>query len=307
MIWSNINTSPRCHFEPFDIASAERSRGAHDRLGRGVEVFLFLVFLSFVFSTYAQQTKDLEGRVFSKDGDVAGTHVINSTTQKATITDVNGFFKIQAKLNDTLVFSAVQYKRKVLPINAAILESRLLNVYLEEGEIKLDEVFVMPYNLTGDLSKDIDSLKIGSIVTASSLGLPNANVKVKTQNERKLFEADNGKFFRIIGDSLEDLLEPTIQINLNKILNRITGRTRMLKKFVAIDKNIVLMNRLKDYYADSLFIQNLGIPKNRINDFMYYCEVDSAFQTLVDSQDRLKLWEFMRKKSVVYRENDNLD
>ncbi len=282
MIWNKTNSRPRCHLEP------------QDRLGRGVEVYMFLVFLSFVFSTYAQPTKYLEGRVFSKDGDVAGTHVINSTTQRATITDVNGFFTIQAKLNDTLVFSAVQYRRKLLPVNAAILESRLLNVYLEEGEIKLDEVLVMPYNLSGDLSKDVDSLKVGSIITASSLGLPNADVKPPTQSERKLYTARTWDI-------------KVISVKLDPLINYFSGRTKILNERVAREAAYDNFQNIRNFYVDSLFMHGLLIPQHKIDDFMYYCEVDSAFQTLVDSHNRLKIWEYMRKKSLFYRENNDLD
>ncbi len=251
----------------------------------------FICFLLLGTFLFAQQTKDLEGRVFSKDGDVAGTHIINSTTQRATITDENGFFTIQAKLNDTLVFSAVQYRRKVLPVNEAIMESRLLNVYLEEGEIKLDEVLVMPYNLSGDLSKDLDSLKIGAIVTASSLGLPNADVKPPTQSERKLYTARTWDF-------------RVNSIKLDPLINFFSGRTKMLKEQVAREAEYDNFQNTRNFYVDSLFIHGLFIPQHKIDDFMYYCEVDSVFQTIIDSQDRLKLWEFMRKKSLVYRENN---
>ena len=294
MIWNKTNSRPRCNFEPFDIACAERSRGAHDGLGRRVKVFLFLVFLSFVFSTYAQQTKDLEGRVFSKDGDVAGTHIINSITHRATITDENGFFTIEAKLNDTLVFSAVQYRRKVLPVHAAIMESRLLNVYLEEGEIKLDEVLVMPYNLSGDLFKDLDSLKIGAIVTASSLGLPNADVKPPTQSERKLYTARTWDF-------------RVNSIKLDPLINFFSGRTKMLKERVAREAEYDNFQNTRNFYVDSLFMHSLLIPQHKIDDFMHYCVVDSAFRTLVDSHNGLKIWEYMRKKSMIYKENNDLD
>ena len=38
--------------------------------------------------------------------------VSNITRNKGTITDIKGYFEISVRLNDTLVFSAVQYKRK---------------------------------------------------------------------------------------------------------------------------------------------------------------------------------------------------
>jgi len=257
-------------------------------------VCLFLVFLSFVCSGQAQERKDLEGRVFSKDGDVAGTHILNITTQKGTITKANGFFSIPVHLNDTLVISAVQYRRKELPVNLLILESKFLTVYLEEGEIKLDEVLVMPYNLTGDLYKDLDSLKIGSTINASSLGLPNADVKPPTPSERKLYTARTW-----------DL--KLVSVKLDPLINYFSGRTKMLKKRVAREAAYNKVQNTRDLYVDSLFTLGLGIPKNSINDFMFFCEVDSTFQAIVDSQDIFGIWEFMHKKSLVYRDNNDLD
>ena len=261
---------------------------------RRVAVCLFLVSLSFVCSVQAQERKDLEGRVFSKDGDVAGTHILNITTQKGTITKANGFFSIPVHLNDTLVISAVQYKRKIVPVNLTVLESIFLNVFLEEGEIKLDEVLVMPYNLTGDLYKDLDSLKMGPTISATSLGLPNADVKPPTPSERKLYTARTWDV-------------KMISIKLDPLINYFSGRTKMLKKRVACEAAYNKVQNTRNLYVDSLFTQGLGIPKNNINDFMYFCEVDSTFQALVDSQDIFGIWEFMRKKSLVYRDNNDLD
>jgi hypothetical protein len=54
----------------------------------------------------------LEGRVFSKDADVAATHVSNISSKKGTITDAGGFFTILVKLNDTLVFLLFSTNKK---------------------------------------------------------------------------------------------------------------------------------------------------------------------------------------------------
>ena len=157
----------------------------------------------------------LEGRAFSKDADVAATHVSNISSKKGTITDAGGFFTILVKLNDTLVFSAVQYKQKEVVVTLEVLKADLFSVPLEPSLTELDEVVVTPYNLAGDLKRDMSSLEIEPIVTASTLGLLNAYVKVKTQNERRLFEADNGKTIKIGFDSTS--FDPVFYINLNKI------------------------------------------------------------------------------------------
>ncbi|PKA99308.1 carboxypeptidase-like protein [Flavobacteriaceae bacterium MAR_2009_75] len=235
--------------------------------------------------------KKLEGRVYSKDGDVAATHVLNTTTQKATITDINGFFSIVVNLNDTLVFSAVQYKRKEVLVTLSVLESKLLMVPLEEALTELEEVVVMPYNLSGDVNRDLSRLTIEPVVTASTLGLPNAYAVFPSQAERLLNEATTGGGI----------------IPLNPVLNAITGRTKMLKSRVARNEAYNRTQRVRSFYADSLYVSRFKIPQEKIDDFMYFCEVDPRFQATVDTHDRLKIWEFMRRKSISYRKNNNID
>ena len=231
----------------------------------------------------------LEGRVYSKGGDVAATHVLNTTTQSATITDSNGFFSISAKRNDTIVFSAVQFKRKQIVVTASILESKTVSIPLEDILTELDEVVVMPYSLTGDMTRDLGRLETDPVVTASTLGLPNAHVKVISKAERELYAATANPF-----------------MSLDPLINAITGRTKMLKKRVARNEKYGRTQRVRAFYADSVYQNDLRIPKLKIDDFMYFCEVDAAFQTVVDSDDRLRLWEFLRKKSIRYRENNHL-
>jgi len=274
-----------------------------------IDKHILLIFLFFFgwFSNAQDFRTKLEGRVFSKDGDVAATHVSNITTNKGTITDFQGFFTISARFNDTLVFSAVQYKKKEVVITSKILENQKFEVYLEEALTELSEVVVTPYNLTGDMKRDAARIQVENIVTASTLGLPNAYNKIKTQNERKLAEADGGRFIEGANFRLDSTFNPMIVINLHKILNRITGRTKTLKNYVAIDKEIAILNKVKRFYHDSIYQQELKIPENRINDFMNFCEVDSLYSEVVEANDILRLWEFLQRNSLVYRKNNELD
>jgi hypothetical protein len=45
----------------------------------------------------------------------------------------------------------------------------------------------------------------------------------------------------------------------------------------------------------------------RIDDFMYFCEVDEAFQDAIASEDKLQILDIMIRKSRAYRENNDLD
>lgn len=235
--------------------------------------------------------KDLEGRVQSKDGDVAATHVLNTTTKRATITDSNGFFSIPVHLNDTLVFSAVQYKKKELVVSRSILDSKLILVPLEDALEVLDEVVVMPYNLSGNISKDLNILETEPVVTASTLGLPNAYVKVPTKAERELYEATSGGGF----------------LPLNPILNGISGRTKMLKRRLERNNLYNRTGRVRAFYADSLYQTKLKIPKNKTGDFFYFCEIDDEFQSVVNTHDLFKIWEYLEKRSLTYRNYNNME
>ena len=254
-----------------------------------------LVFHFFLICTAASGQnffrQSLEGKVQNKGNNIPDVHVMNITANKATITDANGNFSISVQLNDTLQFSAVQFKRKTLVVTATVLGSKAMLVPLEEFVNELDEVVVRPYDLTGDISRDMQQLNTSDVVTASTLGLPNAYARDWTQNERKLNEATTGGGI----------------VPLNPVLNAITGRTKMLKKRLARDEKYARTGRVRDFYVDSLFIKELRIPQGKIEDFMYFCEVDSVFSGIVDTHDRLKIWEFLKRKSVIYRENNKLE
>ena len=250
----------------------------------------FILLVSCVVQGQSFNDHVLQGKVYSDDGDVAATHVLNTTTARAAITDSNGYFKITVSLYDTIVFSAVQYKRKEIVITQSILESKFINVPLENALTELDEVIVMPYNLTGDMSRDADRIAIDPVVTASTLGLPNAYVKPITKAERQLFAATANQY-----------------MSFDPLINAITGRTKYLKNQVKREKAYSRTERVKGFYEDSIIAVDLKIPLEKIDDFMYFCEIDPSFQTTVDSHDKLKVWELMVRKSEMYRENNALD
>jgi hypothetical protein len=126
-------------------------------------------------------------------------------------------------------------------------------------------------------------------VTSSTLGLPNAYVIPISKAERELYTATSGGGI----------------IPLFPVINAITGRTKMLKNRVKRNENYARTERVREFYVDSLYTSELNIPEEKIDDFLYFCEVDSTFQSTVDTHDRLAIWEVMRKKSLVYLENND--
>lgn len=261
-------------------------------------VFLPFFLFAFLFGSAQDGTKELRGRVSSPDRDVVGVVIQNLGTDRAVITDLEGQFSIGVRLGDTLVFSAVHFRKKFLPVTPSLYNSSFVEVPLEEFVNELDEVVVRPYNLSGDLSTDLPGLGLAPDVSAEALGLPNAHRKIPTQSQRMLQEAG----------SLKGLgLGLLTSVPLNPLINAITGRTKMLKQRVALEADQARTQRVQGSYEESLFVSALKIPVEKIDDFMYFCEADQRFPALADGRDPLKLWGFMLEKSRAYRANNNLD
>ncbi|MDT0608611.1 hypothetical protein [Croceitalea rosinachiae] len=260
---------------------------------------LFLLISFCCFSQLFSQSKLLRGQVNANEADVTGVVIQNRNANQSTITDDKGNFSVKVALNDTLIFSAVQFKRKVLPVNRAIFETTFLIVNLEAFVNELREVVVQPYDLSGSLGSDITKLNLEKDVSAEALGLPNAEVRVISQSENKLNDADHSKFLYFYGIGFA--------VNVNKILNRLSGRTKKMKERVALDKSYERVKQIEKSFIDSLLVNHLKIPKKNFYDFIYFCGQDKGFKTITTTNDELKLWQFLIDKSKGYRKNKGLD
>ncbi|TVZ08996.1 carboxypeptidase-like protein [Cellulophaga sp. RHA_52] len=247
------------------------------------KLLLFSILVFITFTTVAQQKRvDLKGTVTSTTEEVVGVYVLNRTTEKGTITNLNGYFSIPVRVKDTLEFSAVQFTNKVVVVTETMLKTNNYIVPLYESVTTLNEVVVKPFNLSGDLSTDLNNLPLKPVVTGRTLGLPNQNVKILSSDERALYSSMSG------GPILS-------------LINAINGQTKLLKKRVERNHRYQKTMRVKRYYADSLFVNELKIEKDKIDLFMWYCEFKDDFQAVINTKDQLKIWAYLRKMSVEFR------
>lgn len=237
----------------------------------------------------------IKGQVQNLTNDVTNVLVVNLNSKKSTITDSLGFFSIEAKLRDSIRFTAVQYVTKVIVITDTIFLKYSLSVYLTEDLIKLNEVIVTPYNLTGQIDLDIERLGIEPIVTSSSQELPNVDVEVMTQSERLLLEADRGKFVHYYGLALV--------INTHKIMNRLSGRTKSFEDMVARDVNMELEKEIVSKFTKETISEGFDIAETNIDGFLTYCLFQEGFSELTKGSTT-EVWEYLKMKSIEFKEMD---
>jgi len=252
----------------------------------------FFFFTFFSINILLSQTVEIRGLVIAKDN-IEGIHIINKTSQKFTTTNAHGVFKIQGKLNDTIVFSSIQYKLHTITVSKEVIVTKNLVVNLIEKVNELDEVIVGKV-LTGDLKYDINNSDAERSINFYDLGIPGNTAKPKTQSERRVFEADDCKVGVFYGLGFV--------INTNKIINRITGRTKMLKKRVKLETDELLMYSIKARLAEDFFsIYNLDKALQR--EFFYFCSEDENFSKRCKDKNDIEVFEFLKEKYLEYNIN----
>lgn len=255
---------------------------------------LILLILFFLATTVTAQIVDISGKVVAQE-DLEGVHIINKTSSKFTATNSQGIFLIPAKLNDTILVSAVKYKAEEVVITQKIIESRYLTIYLTESINELDEV-VIGKVLTGNLDSDLQNSNVKRDINFYDVGIPGYTGKQKTQKERRLYEADNGKFIYYYGIAAS--------INIHKILNRISGRTKKLQTLVRLEKQDECMNRAKSNLSEALF-GAYEIEEELKIEFFYYASEDPKFAEICQLNNDMKMFEFLVEQLLKF--NDNLE
>ncbi len=130
-----------------------------------------ILLLTFLVSYVAlSQEKMIKGRVVANGNNVEGINLVNLVNEKSAVTDSNGDFSILAKVDDLLVFSAVNmhYKRKI--VEADDFQKDIIIIEMEPKINQLDEV---------EITKYVN-------ITAYDLGIIKFKPKVYTVAERRM-------------------------------------------------------------------------------------------------------------------------
>jgi hypothetical protein len=214
----------------------------------------FTLLIIFLFSAQflmAQGSleKLIKGQITDGAISLSGINVVNTSSKINSLSDQYGNFSIVAKEGDVLSFSAVDYEslRKIINKQGFKLGSIVVN--MTAASIELKEVIVNGH----------------PEISAENMGIiPRDQVKLTTA-ERKVYTATQGT---------------------DALLNYFSGRTKMLKKEMALEKKEVLMSKLEYLFEDKYYIETLKIPKELIKGFQYYCVEDADFASSIQSKNK---------------------
>lgn len=257
---------------------------------------IYCVFCVFFSVLSFAQLKTLKGLVIATD-DVEGIHILNKTLAEYTITNSDGSFEILTKANDTLLISGLKYQIKQVKVTQAILSKNKLIVFLNEKVTQLDEV-VIGTLFTGNLGSDLNNLNVKAKINAKDLGIPGYYGKPKTLNERKLADADAGPMINFGG--------LVSSVNIHKLLNKISGRTKKLKAQVALDRKDKCRMQIKKEYQNYIF-KDEKLSEGQQAEYFYFCMEDNMFDAICKTQDFNTMEQFLFRKLKTYKSNLKLN
>lgn len=228
--------------------------------------FFLNIFFFVFFFVHAQNTaeKVISGTIVSDSSSVEGVHVLNLVNEKSTVSDRNGKFSIAAKEDDLFVFSAIhlEYARK--SVLKSEYDSGTLTVKLTSKVTQLDEVVVTEYPR----------------INAQELGIINYKPKEYTPAERKLRPTIMTKndWLGIIGG----------RIPVDPFLYWVTGRTKMLKGELEIEKKELLLKKLEEWNESKYYTEDLKIPDDYVDGFKYCVIYDEELMRCLTTNNKLQ-------------------
>jgi len=247
-----------------------------------IDRLLLLVIILFAGSSLAQEEIRLEGRILNDTIDNGALNVVNITLKRGAITNSHGDFSIPVRLNDTINISAIQYDSRQFVVSKTIFNRKRISLYLIPKINELDEVKISNIELTGDITKDVKSTPLEAKISAATLGLP--------QNAHPTFTPEERRFYAATGGAGA----------IGALINAISGRTKMLKHHLEVSQLQAKVYATRDTFSDSLYMEELKISEDLIEDFVYFVFEDDKAITHVNQSNLLELLDYMIIKSKQY-------
>lgn len=236
---------------------------------------LCCLFLSFPAQSQDDERTILRGKVLYRDSNVVNENVINTTSERATITNANGEFAIRVKEGDELVFTAVNYQLQVVRITQEILDRNRLVVEVNEKVTELDEVVLSP--------EDQERF-------------------IQMKNEKlKEFEYEIDR-----STEVENIATPQHVRGMQDGLNFVN----IFKALFASGKNdgeertpLKVSEVLRQVYDDEFFVLDLKLPQDKIDAFLLYCDTQMPAQSLLRKENEFQLIDFLVTHSETFRKS----
>lgn len=222
----------------------------------------------------------------TEDGSPEDIYVTNSRTKLTSITDMTGSFAIHAVAGDSLLIRSTFYESRRFYITENLIKKEILTIHLNLQPIALDEA-VITQKLTGFLDKDAKyNPKKDQIADLyKELGVnPDAS---------KLRDSSDFTMWKDISIT---------SLNVEKMLEVFNGDLRRRQNLYKYEGDEAVIVAVKEYFGDKYFTEDLGIPKEKVREFIFFTYESTSVKSAYVSGDFLKIMQIFSKSAPLYLE-----
>ncbi len=225
-----------------------------------IKKYIQIAFILLFQIVVSQNDSIIKGKIIVETNDNDGITIVNISNKTNTISGNGGYFKIKAKVNDTIMFSAIHLVGKKHIITKKDFGRDLLFIKLDIYTRHIKEIMVT----------NADD------ITAESLGLVPKGQKKYTPAERRLKTAGdfNGQFGLNTAFSVDPLL------------NAISGRTKQLKAELEVERKEFLQYKINTNFDSEYIMNQMHIPEEYVQGFVFYIVEDEELKNAAKAKNK---------------------
>jgi len=247
---------------------------------------LLLLAVFFIFNQFSAQY--FTGEIIIRDKSVYylnQIYVTNLSDQKTVYTDHFGSFKIPAKPGDIIRFTSIVTDRKDIKVTPDQLETLHNVVELKIAYYDIQEVVINKFKPTGNLRKDVTSLKNGekALALQQMIGLPSPKGDGTSPQLPVAALQGGGLSFSI--DSMYDIL---------------SGERKKKERAEQYEKMNTAVLNIKNYFGVPYFTA-LKIPENLIENFLQFVYSSDDIYSLVAARNYEAVTLYIEKYLPIYQ------
>ena len=228
----------------------------------------------------SQNDSIIKGKIIVETNDNDGITIVNISNKTNTISGNGGYFKIKAKVNDTIIFSAIHLVGKKHIVTKKDFGKDLLFIKLEIYTRHIKEIMITNANN----------------LNAESLGLVPKGQKKYTPAERRLKTAGDWS-----GTGIDGAL-----LSLDPLINALSGRTKKLKAELEVERKEFLQNKINSNFDSEFIINQLHIPEEYVEGYVFYIVEDAELKAAAKAKNKTLITFRMSALAVDYLKLKNL-
>lgn len=235
------------------------------------------------------QVKTIKGMIVVdfKSETPEGVWVINTKSDKYAITDLTGSFQIKAETGDTLLLQGSFLQERKFVVRESSFNYDPLVLHMNYEVVTLQDLVVKP-PLTGDLKKDISSVKIRDDVEKiyANLGIDIRTLDMEPKEKR------------------EAVMPAITALNVEAVYKVLTGYYRRMENLNQFERLERRLTEVKDYLGVKYFAETLQVPENEIHGFLLYAydHSDHKYESYYLQGDYLSLDHLFRSLAPEFRQ-----